>query len=806
MRVPWKDIDSDMVYKDAATGETLFKKGTYTYNTGKCSLILSCEEGSKPPEIKVEFPVNANSAGVSVAGTTIPWSKIVNEDGESILNHIGEAGYYSFSYGDAEGSFWVPEFDTIDDVVTGINSSNTRFSRRYVNTYDGYYSATAVDIKDSGSKMQVNNTIYNAIKNNQKLDALLKVDKTGIWVVDAAGQEITASKKTWAELGIADWNKGTDVSDAFTYHYSFQDSNYDIKFDFNLLNETSLDSVIDGINNASIRATKTTVNNTTELEFTGGSFITGGKITWKNNTLSMEEEAKLGRDFDKQKQTFASKNLEYDSVKKRFLLDFKDASNNSVLSYTSDSLTDKDGIISKGKVYQSYLTALEVKKRLRGDSSLSTDTLTDVVGASNVTQDGYLSGNITIDKSQMKTTSTLKNTTYPAATIDFSGLGTAFNLKDLLGTGFNSTCKTCDNHYSVMFVYGESEKVSSEGYGYTMTRDGQSNYTLQIDLKSMMDKGINDAQSFTEALIDVFDDSNFDFHYTQYAAKDGKLYICDDRPQNTGAPEAHFDTKPYQIGEGIIDINMRENNGSRQFNLRYSYNISSASTITINMKNDSAGLYVSDGAGGYRLFDASNPADALEQRYSIEVTGANADWEQYYQDVMNKIAAESQINLDSTDYDYVAYNADENTNSATVSTFDFKIEEENFNWIQSGANALQGFHMIWDGFNTYTMGIGKANVLDAKSASSMLGKIDEAISAISETRTTFGVYENRMEYTYNYNTNAEENMQGAESRIRDTDMASEITKFAKESILEQSGQMLLSQANQSTQLVIQLLQ
>lgn len=806
LRVPWKDIDSDMVYKDATTGETLFKQGTYTYDTGKCTLTISCEDGSKPPEIKMQFPVNANAQGICIAGDTVPWSEILNEDGDTILNHIGEPGYYSFNYGNAEGGFYIPEFDSLNDIVKGINQANEKYARRYVNVYDGYYSAQAVDIVDTGSSMKVNNSIYNAIKNNDELDAFLKADTTGIWVVDAVGNEIPSSKKTWADLGINDWNKGTDVSSAFTYHYVFQDANYDIQFDFNLLNETSLESVIEGINDARIRDTSVTTNNTTTLDFSGSSFIKGGNIISQNNTLNMDEEAKLGRDFDLQHQTIASESLSYDAANNKFHVDFKDSANQNVVSYTSQYITNTNSVVGKGKMYQNYLNALEVKRQLRGDSTVSTDTLTTVLGTSNVTQDGYLANNVTIDKTQMRTTTYLKNGIYPAATIDFTGLGTLYDLKELLGTGFNSTCKTCDKHYSVLFVYGGTDNVSSEGYGYTMSEDGQLNYTLQVDLKSMMDKGINDGVSFTNALINVLDDSNFDFHYTQYAAKDGKLYVCDDRAQATSAPQAKFDTKPFQIEEGTVTMHMKEDNSPRSFDLQYNYAIKSAASVSVTMMSDSAGQYVSKTGGGYRLFDASNPADTTAQRYSIDVSGTNVDWNQYYKDVMNRIANESKINLDSTDYDYLDYHADENRNSATVSTFDFKIEESNPNWIQSGANSLQGFYMVWDDFNTYSLGISKTTVLDWESATSLLGKVDRAISKISTTRSAFGSYENRMEYAYNYNKNAEENLQDAEARIRDTDMAEELTKLSKENILAQAEEILLSQANQSNQLVTQLLQ
>ena len=128
----------------------------------------------------------------------------------------------------------------------------------------------------------------------------------------------------------------------------------------------------------------------------------------------------------------------------------------------------------------------------------------------------------------MNTTEKL-NGTYSLATMDFAGLGKDYQLYDLLGTGFNSTCATCSNHYSIMFVYGNTENTASNGIGYTKSNDGQDNYTLQIDLKQMLEKGINDGASFVNSVVDVIDESGFDFHFQQYAADGTKLYVCDNR-------------------------------------------------------------------------------------------------------------------------------------------------------------------------------------------------------------------------------------------------------------------------------------
>ena len=68
-----------------------------------------------------------------------------------------------------------------------------------------------------------------------------------------------------------------------------------------------------------------------------------------------------------------------------------------------------------------------------------------------------------------------------------------------------------------------------------------------------------------------------------------------------------------------------------------------------------------------------------------------------------------------------------------------------------------------------------------------------------------GAYENRLEHAYNALTSSEENLTAAESRIRDTDMAEEITGFTKNQILLQASQSIMAQANASTQGVLGLM-
>ena len=90
-------------------------------------------------------------------------------------------------------------------------------------------------------------------------------------------------------------------------------------------------------------------------------------------------------------------------------------------------------------------------------------------------------------------------------------------------------------------------------------------------------------------------------------------------------------------------------------------------------------------------------------------------------------------------------------------------------------------------------------------AGTAMKTIQAAIKTVSDTRSKLGAIQNRLEHTINNLNTTSENTQAAESRIRDTDMASEMVEYSKNNILAQAGQSMLAQANQQTQGVLSLL-
>lgn len=100
---------------------------------------------------------------------------------------------------------------------------------------------------------------------------------------------------------------------------------------------------------------------------------------------------------------------------------------------------------------------------------------------------------------------------------------------------------------------------------------------------------------------------------------------------------------------------------------------------------------------------------------------------------------------------------------------------------------------------------GELTISSVDGANMTIGLIDDALKNVSRQRADLGAYQNRFEMASKGIAVASENLQAAESRIRDTDMAGEMVKFTKNQILQQAGTAMLAQANVRSQNVMQLL-
>ena len=104
-----------------------------------------------------------------------------------------------------------------------------------------------------------------------------------------------------------------------------------------------------------------------------------------------------------------------------------------------------------------------------------------------------------------------------------------------------------------------------------------------------------------------------------------------------------------------------------------------------------------------------------------------------------------------------------------------------------------------------SIGIGDVDISTQEGATAALDQIKNAVNFVSDVRGSLGALQNRLDHTINNLGVMKENIQNAESLIRDTDVAEEMMTYTKNNILNQSAQAMLAQANQLPQGVLQLL-
>jgi flagellin len=133
-------------------------------------------------------------------------------------------------------------------------------------------------------------------------------------------------------------------------------------------------------------------------------------------------------------------------------------------------------------------------------------------------------------------------------------------------------------------------------------------------------------------------------------------------------------------------------------------------------------------------------------------------------------------------------------------------------WFHIGANMDQREQVYISTMTAAALGVrdaGSSDIVSLESpddANRAIATLDTALMKLSKQRSDLGAYQNRLEHAIRGIDVGAENLQAAESRIRDTDMANEMVDFTKNQILTQSGTAMLAQANQRGQTVLQLLQ
>ena len=208
--------------------------------------------------------------------------------------------------------------------------------------------------------------------------------------------------------------------------------------------------------------------------------------------------------------------------------------------------------------------------------------------------------------------------------------------------------------------------------------------------------------------------------------------------------------------------------------------------------------YAAYGWSYWKVTEGDTNGHAIDDENNL-VASAKA----YVQDQTDKyISANGQSTWDNLDVRekmrlQVQWGKDEIQNVASTGTlFNGATLNGNLDQRKGIAQYALSYYGTFDGNTVYTQ-------QDAQTA---LGVLDKAMVQVDKNRAYFGATQNRLENTVSNLEIQAENLQAAESRISDTDVASEMTNFVREQILTQSAVAMLSQANSMPKMALQLIQ
>ena len=152
-------------------------------------------------------------------------------------------------------------------------------------------------------------------------------------------------------------------------------------------------------------------------------------------------------------------------------------------------------------------------------------------------------------------------------------------------------------------------------------------------------------------------------------------------------------------------------------------------------------------------------------------------------------------------------------NGMNMLTGRFALEGDGMMQFQIGANVDQNTRVFIGTMTAQSLGLKgvqgsdeQISISSPDQANLVLATVDSALTTVNKQRADLGAYQNRFEIAAKGINVAAENTQASESRIRDTDMASQMVEFTKDQILTQAGTAMLAQANAQSQNVLALLQ
>ena len=286
-----------------------------------------------------------------------------------------------------------------------------------------------------------------------------------------------------------------------------------------------------------------------------------------------------------------------------------------------------------------------------------------------------------------------------------------------------------------------------------------------------------------------------------------------------------------QVQNNIASINAARNQGIETGKLKKSLEKLSSGFRIVRAGDDAAGLTISEGMrsrinslnqamrnidDGIGLTNVGDGAltevhSMLQRLKTLALKSANGTYDQSNRETLNMEKNQILEEIDrigsTTKFGEISLfsRADANTNTNTQGwqppVLDDTIP------LQIGGSTQAGEVLDVERYyiGSKELQLDQTDFSDVKKGQESVGYIENAIEAVSKVRASFGAAYMHLEHTHNNLSVTSENMQAAESQIRDTNMAEEITKYTSSNIVLQSSNMMLTNANNLPQTILELL-
>ena len=286
-----------------------------------------------------------------------------------------------------------------------------------------------------------------------------------------------------------------------------------------------------------------------------------------------------------------------------------------------------------------------------------------------------------------------------------------------------------------------------------------------------------------------------------------------------------------QVQNNIASINAARNQGIETGKLKKSLEKLSSGFRIVRAGDDAAGLAISEGMrsrinslnqamknidDGIGLTNVGDGAltevhSMLQRLKTLALKSANGTYDQSNRETLNMEKDHILEEIDrigsTTKFGEISLfsRADANTNINTPG-WQPPVLDDTIR-LQIGGSAQDGEVLDVERYyiGSKELQLDKTDFSDVKKGQESVGYIENAIEAVSKVRASFGAAYMHLDHTHNNLSVTSENMQAAESQIRDTNMAEEITKYTSSNIVLQSSNMMLTNANNLPQTILELL-